>query len=812
MKQFYSSIRNKEYVKNYLERHSPSSPYSKKQETSDPIKGVKKLLFSLLLVMGLMFSNFSFAQNAAKATTGTGLYKNKIFWINWDLNGNNSDGDIITNGTTRSFTSPAGVIYTATISNVVETIKGNFSSAFLDGYSFNNIIYGYNGFATTGEKIIALNNQHNGTGTGNKVSFRVSVTAQLPTGGIINPAGIAIAGSESLAYNGEYYQLSVPSTSLPLRYLDKYIYNNIWTSMSTELIVSNSGHTVKTTNPGSGDGLGDSLVLAEDVPYVDVVVQGGGGQSVAVGVFEELDYSDAPASYGAAFHIVNSSFSGGIFPDGNNFLSTTTNVLDANRATLVNPLLVIGSIVDTEPAAFFAAPGTIPNGDDTDGLADEDGIVAYQWSNCSGTVFVKNLTGTPAKLYVWIDANRNGTYDATELATVNVPTGTNGNVTIPLTSIAGLTKGVNYYSRLRLTTDLSLAGPTGFAPDGEVEDSWIQINQNVIASSNSPVCAGNTILLSATPVVGATYAWIGPNGFNSTLQNPTITNAKSVNGGTYTLTTTYSAGCSITDTTSIVVNSNPTVPITTVTQPTCTVPSGTITVTVQTASDTYSFDNGATFQALNVKSGLATGSYNVIIQNLAGCVSTATVTVINAQPATPVQPTLSTVTQPTCSTATGSFTITNYNAAYTYTFTPSAGVVNTAGTVTAPAGSYTVTATLVACTSVASASITINAQPATPAAPILSASTVTNPCPVTTANLLAAHSETTPTNTTLVWYTTPNPSSSSIAYATPTTATAGAYYAFYLDNVNGCLSPASASLTVTITACCAAGYISPILH
>ncbi|KDN56603.1 hypothetical protein [Flavobacterium seoulense] len=67
-----------------------------------------------------------------------------------------------------------------------------------------------------------------------------------------------------------------------------------------------------------------------------------------------------------------------------------------------------------------------------------------------------------------------------------------------------------------------------------------------------------------------------------------------------------------------------TTPVTTITQPTCLTPSGTITVTVQSAADTYSFDNGANFQSSNVKSGLGVGSYNVIIKNSAGCLSPVT--------------------------------------------------------------------------------------------------------------------------------------------------------------------------------------------
>ena len=47
----------------------------------------------------------------------------------------------------------------------------------------------------------------------------------------------------------------------------------------------------------------------------------------------------------------------------------------------------------------------------------------------------------------------------------------------------------------------------------------------------------------STPVGGATYSWTGPNGFNSTQQNPTITGATAANNaGTYSLTVTV-GGC-----------------------------------------------------------------------------------------------------------------------------------------------------------------------------------------------------------------------------------------------------------------------------
>ena len=64
-------------------------------------------------------------------------------------------------------------------------------------------------------------------------------------------------------------------------------------------------------------------------------------------------------------------------------------------------------------------------------------------------------------------------------------------------------------------------------------------------SSNSPVCPGATILLSAGPVLGGivTYNWSGPNNFSSTLREPIGFPAVPGTGGNYSVTITQD-GCS----------------------------------------------------------------------------------------------------------------------------------------------------------------------------------------------------------------------------------------------------------------------------
>jgi len=57
-----------------------------------------------------------------------------------------------------------------------------------------------------------------------------------------------------------------------------------------------------------------------------------------------------------------------------------------------------------------------------------------------------------------------------------------------------------------------------------------------LIANNGPLCAGQTLNLTVgNPVNGATYSWTGPNGFTSTLMNPSIPNATNANSGIYTM-------------------------------------------------------------------------------------------------------------------------------------------------------------------------------------------------------------------------------------------------------------------------------------
>ncbi|WP_294819689.1 gliding motility-associated C-terminal domain-containing protein [uncultured Flavobacterium sp.] len=230
--------------------------------------------------------------------------------------------------------------------------------------------------------------------------------------------------------------------------------------------------------------------------------------------------------------------------------------------------------------------------------------------------------------------------------------------------------------------------------------------------------ATGSIVITAPVGAGLSYSINGV----AFQDSPTFANLAP---GNYVVTTQTAEGCTSV-TASITIDEAPATPAVaavTLIQPTCEVPSGSITVTAPVGSDlTYSID-GTTFQSSPLFAGLPAGTYTVTTQIAGGCTSVSTGITIDTVPVIPAVATL-TAAQPDCTTATGTITVTaptGTEFAYSLdgiTFQASpvfAGVVP---------GTYTVTTQSADGCSSASASITIDNAPATPDAPVV---TVTQP-------------------------------------------------------------------------------------
>jgi gliding motility-associated-like protein len=79
-----------------------------------------------------------------------------------------------------------------------------------------------------------------------------------------------------------------------------------------------------------------------------------------------------------------------------------------------------------------------------------------------------------------------------------------------------------------------------------------------IAGSNSPLCEGNTLNLTATTSTsGVTYLWTGPSSFTSTLQNPSISNITTAANGRFYISAKINNCVSLPDSVDVIINNNP---------------------------------------------------------------------------------------------------------------------------------------------------------------------------------------------------------------------------------------------------------------
>ena len=135
----------------------------------------------------------------------------------------------------------------------------------------------------------------------------------------------------------------------------------------------------------------------------------------------------------------------------------------------------------------------------------------------------------------------------------------------------------------------------------------------------------------------------------------------------------------------VVINAQPATPtaptVGTITQPTCTVATGSVVLSGLPAGNWTINPGGITGNTASTTiTGLAPGTYNYTVTNAAGCTSPASANVvINAQPATPTAPAVGAITQPTCAVATGSVVLSGLPAG-NWTINPGDITGNTATT------------------------------------------------------------------------------------------------------------------------------------
>lgn len=201
----------------------------------------------------------------------------------------------------------------------------------------------------------------------------------------------------------------------------------------------------------------------------------------------------------------------GIAPGTAAITYSTSPGCTATRVVTVYALPLITSVTFTNPTTCGAADGTIT----IHGLVSG---VTYTVSYVHNTI--------PGLLTATADAS--------------------GNIVL-----AGLTSG--------LYTTIAVKSPQGCLTTWSGAITLVDAGSPPVptAGSNSPVCEGGTIKLTATSAPGVSYAWTGPSGFSSTEQNPEISPATAINAGTYSVTARLGGCLTLPGTVAVVVNELP---------------------------------------------------------------------------------------------------------------------------------------------------------------------------------------------------------------------------------------------------------------
>ncbi|MBK9337934.1 MAG: HYR domain-containing protein [Lewinellaceae bacterium] len=356
-------------------------------------------------------------------------------------------------------------------------------------------------------------------------------------------------------------------------------------------------------------------------------------------------------------------------------------------------------------------------------------------------------------------------------------------------------------------------------------------NPTITAMAVGPTCLGGDITLTSTPAGGSgtytTFAWEGPDMFSRTVQSPLPFPAISAAAGTYTVTVTDNANCSATASTTIAVNTVPTIMAASNT-PVCEGANMLLTSTpAGGAGAPYLFNwSGPDDYVASIQNpaGSSTtldyaGVYQVKVTDSNGCTGTATTTVVivpmpqvtasNNGPAC-----IGTLVNLTANPSGGTGNYTSFNWASSPPIAPpyTANVQNPTGFLAdlSKSGTYRVTVTDDAgCTATASTTLAVQNNPA----PTIMAGSNGPLCPGATINLTSTPSGGSGIYLAFGWSgpngymgTGQNP-----AGFPASVAASGTYTVTVTDN-KSCKNTASATVVIdppTITASNSGGCIDP---
>ncbi len=347
------------------------------------------------------------ATGSGYATGGTGTLRESVFWLDWSCGATTvfAAGDIVN----KSWTLPSGIVITGQISAITEPITPYVTGTWVvdvldDLYSGVNPIglQGVNGGADP-TFTLSLSSSYNGSA----LSLPFVIADAEDTSRVEESITVTTNGS-----NWSVIELSGPLT------------------------VNNSGSTIVFSDVGN---LGGSTALAQTSAAnlsLGVSIMQGGLEALAIAYRTQRDYSDGPASYGGANHIII-------------------------------PGLSLGASATAETADYSSATAA----GDTD-----NGLTMPLLARSVATPIPVTVSGT-GFLRAWFDWNADGDFaDAGEQVATDVQDGGSGdadgtvNGTIRLTVTPPGTAGLTASTARFRWSGASGEASSGAGAPGEVED------------------------------------------------------------------------------------------------------------------------------------------------------------------------------------------------------------------------------------------------------------------------------------------------------------------------------------------------------
>ena len=494
-------------------------------------KSLRALLWAAGCYIALPLSGFSGeAHAAAFATGGSSPYTNQVLWLTWGGGGANGTNNVVlaAGATTTANISVGGqpVVVTCAIGTITRVSgtgslasyrPGNWGGDALDD------LYNIGGTGVANQLISGIYNSTAGT----EFRFPITCTATL-SGSPYDLPGVVVADAEQGAgSSGEFIEGTADGM---WQITEKFASAGCTSTYPATLTAAGTIQTLRLAGSSAFCGQGPMAVGfltfnataytgASRAVTMNFDLKGGGRSALAIGLLlPNADTSDAPASYGSAFHL----FPPTLTPDGLAVGATVDiNAAGFTLSTLTNPATDrLGAMTDADGTGLVGNAAATT--DDTSGSDDEDAVnvgalPALLVTNAGAGYTVPVSCAGAGSVRGWIDFNRNGVFtDAGEISTLVSCAA--GSASIVFTIPAAITTGASYL-RVRYSTLVSeLNQPTGVAGRGEVEDHLLAIGTQLrLAKAWGPnSIPGNVASIGAT--TGLTNNTVG---FTSTASTNT---------------------------------------------------------------------------------------------------------------------------------------------------------------------------------------------------------------------------------------------------------------------------------------------------